>query len=62
MTFDILARIAILITLSICVIVMPLAYVAKHRWGNMELTQKLSAVGVASMLVFLALVYRYIPE
>jgi hypothetical protein len=57
-----LARTLMLVTLVICVLVMPLAYVAKHRWNNRRLTQGLSTVGIVSMLIFIALVYNYLPD
>ena len=52
----------IVVTLSVCAIVMPLAYVAKHRWHNLGLTRSLSAVGIISALILMVVGYSYLPD
>ena len=59
---DDVAYILILISLAVAVAVNPLAYIAKHRWRNKRLTQGLSVVGVIATLIFIILVWPYIPD
>ena len=55
------AGILMMVTLVISAVMMPMAYVAKHRWHDIRLTRTLSAAGVASMAAFMLLAYFYLP-
>jgi uncharacterized membrane protein YcfT len=56
------ARVLMLITLIISVAIMPLAYIAKHRWYNKRLTQTLSTIGTISVIIFISLAIYYMPD
>ena len=55
-------RIIIIVTVILCLVAAIMAYIAKIVGGNRRVTLTFSAIGVVSVIIFIATSWEYIPD
>ena len=55
-------RIIIIVTVTLCLVAAIMAFIAKNVWGNRRLTVAFSAVGIVSVIIFIATSWEYLPD
>lgn len=62
MAIEIPTEIIIFVCLFIAALALPLAWIAKNIWRDKTKTQVFAILGVVSVIIFMVLVWDYLPE
>jgi hypothetical protein len=62
MAIEIPTEIIIYICLFLAALALPLAWIAKNIWRDKNKTQILAFIGIVSVIIFMVLVWDYLPE
>jgi hypothetical protein len=62
MAFEIPTEIIIFVCLFIAALALPMAWIAKNIWRDRAKTQIFAILGIISVIVFMILIWDYLPE
>jgi hypothetical protein len=62
MAIEIPTEIIIFVCLFIAALALPLAWISKNIWRDKTKTQVFAVLGVVSVIIFMILIWDYLPE